>query len=67
MAKFRVVYKYSRRVDLGVIEAVDKESAIKLAEYEINHNILLRADEDRPPYFKVKKIKQQKRKLYEEN
>jgi hypothetical protein len=30
MAKFRVLYKYSRRVDLGIIEAVDPESAVNV-------------------------------------
>ena len=56
MFKFKVTYKYSRKVDLGIIEAKSIKEAEKKAEYQIEHNLLLRTEEDNEPHFIITKV-----------
>lgn len=58
MGKFRVMYKYSRKIDLGEIIARSIKEAEKKAELIIRNNILLRTEEDGTPCFSILRIKQ---------
>jgi len=56
MAKFNVVYKYFREVDLGEIEAKTKKEVLKKAEEKLVKEVLfLKAVQSKPPVFEIKK------------
>jgi hypothetical protein len=61
MSKFRVTYKFSRVIDLGEINAKNAKEAEEKARYQIEHNVLLRAEEDGLPRFIIENIRKERK------
>lgn len=63
MPKFKVIYKYSKKVDFGIVEGKTAKDVEKTAKYKLDHDIItLKTEDDGIPYFKIERVKEKRKK-----
>lgn len=60
MPKFNVIYKYSKKVNFGIMEGKTIKEVEKEAKYKLEHDITIKTEDDGFPYFKIERIREKK-------
>lgn len=64
MPKFKVIYKYYKKVNFGILEGNNAKDVEKEAKYKLEHDIAIKAEDDGIPYFKIERIREKRKKSH---